>query len=214
VTSLSEQVHEKLRRAIILGQYPQGSRLPEVELAKDLNASRVPLREALPRLEVEGFVRTNPRRSAVVETWTADAVTELFDVRLAIEVPAAGMAARRIADGRPDGELRDAMARSDRELDRRRPDAYRVAETSTALHETIVATTDNRLLLSLMHAVAGRILWLFYLTSRRDARTACAEHHDLVDAVTSGNPRLAESIAYAHIERGREPSLDAMTANA
>jgi DNA-binding GntR family transcriptional regulator len=214
MTSLSEQVHEKLRRAIILGRYAQGSRLPEVELAKDLDASRVPLREALPRLEVEGFVRTNPRRSAVVETWTPEAVTELFDVRLAIEVPAAGMAARRIADGRPSGELTAAMDRSDRELARARLDSYRVAETSTALHEAIVVTTGNRLLLSLMRAVSGRILWLFYLTSQRDARTACAEHHDLLDAVTTGNSRLAESIAYAHIERGRAPSLDALAGNA
>lgn len=214
MTSLSEQVHENLRRAIILGEYPQGSRLPEVELARDLHASRVPLREALPRLEVEGFVRTNPRRSAVVETWTAEAVTELFDVRLAIEVPAAGMAARRINEGRTTDELRQAMDRSDREIAHGRPDTYRVAETSTAFHEAIVAATGNRLLISLMQAVSGRILWLFYMTSQRDAKTACAEHHDLLDAITSGHPQLAESIAYAHIERGRKPSLEAMAGNA
>jgi DNA-binding GntR family transcriptional regulator len=124
------------------------------------------------------------------------------------------MAARRISEGAKPDELTQAMDRSDHEIAKSRPDNYRVAETSTALHEAIVATTENRLLLSLMRAVAGRNLWLFYLTSQRDAKTACAEHHDLVDAITSGQPRLAESIAYAHIERGRKPSLEAMAGNA
>lgn len=212
VTSLSEQVYAKLRRAIIHGRYTQGARLPEIELSKDLNASRVPLREALPRLEIEGFVRTMPRRSAVVETWTPDAIGELFDVRLAIEVPAAGMAARRVGRGCPPTEILQAMDRSDREIGRSTPDDYRIAETSTALHQAVVESMDNRLMTSLMRAVSGRIMWLFYLTSQRDAQTACAEHHDLLDAIASGNERLAESIAYAHIERGRTPSLDALAA--
>lgn len=209
-TSLSEQVYTALRREIILGHYPQGSRLPEVELAKGLHTSRVPLREALPRLELEGFVRTTPRRSAVVETWTRDAIADLFDVRVSIEVAAAGMAARRISEGRSATELDNAMDNSDRELGRPDPDDYRIAEASAELHKAVVSTTGNQLMISLMRAISGRIMWLFYLTSQRDARAACAEHHDLHDAIRSGNIRLAESIAYAHIERGRVPSLEAL----
>ena len=50
--------------------------------------------------------------------------------------------------------------------------------------------------------------WLFYLTSSRDQHVQSDEHHNLLDAIASGNDRLAESVAFAHIEKGRIPSLE------
>jgi len=83
---LSAKVYEEVRRRIIVGRYPQGSRLPEQRLAEDLQVSRVPLREAIPQLEADGFVRTLPRRGAVVSTWTTKQVHDLFDTRLGLDV--------------------------------------------------------------------------------------------------------------------------------
>ena len=207
-TSLAVQVYATLRERIILGQYAQGSRLPEQRLAEDLNVSRIPLREAIRQLEVDGFVQSLPRRGAVVWTWTAQAVHDLFDVRLALEVAATGLAATRVANGRDVADIEAALDRSHEEL--RSGDALRIAEASAAFHEAIVVTTDNELMISLMRAVSGRVVWLFHLTSGRDAAVACEEHHDLLDAIRSGGPRMAESVAYAHIDRGRAPSLEAL----
>src|SRR5690242_20591334 len=80
--SLSRHIYERLREDIIRGKYPQGSRLAEARLASEFAVSRVPLREAVPLLAVDGFVRSLPRRGAVVTTWTTRLAQNLFDLRL------------------------------------------------------------------------------------------------------------------------------------
>ena len=64
---LATHVHEQVRERILSGALAQGDRLPEARLARELDVSRVPLREALPRLEADGAT-TGPGRGAVVRT--------------------------------------------------------------------------------------------------------------------------------------------------
>lgn len=205
---LSTQLYATIRERIIRGRYPQGSRLPEQRLASELQVSRIPLREALPQLEADGFIRTLPRRSAVVSTWTSKAVHDLFDARLAVEGAGARLAARRVAEGKPMDFLDEAMRRSDAVM--QSGDELTFAESNADFHGSMVTMAGNDLMDSLMRAVTGRMAWLFYLTARRDAATACREHHAIVEAIRAGNERLAEALTYAHIEAGREPSFDAM----
>ncbi|PPI27134.1 GntR family transcriptional regulator [Rathayibacter sp. AY1B5] len=207
--SLTAQTYRTLRRRIILGQYPQGSRLVESALAAELDVSRLPIREAVPQLENEGFVRTLPRRSSRVSEWTAADVTELFDVRLSLETLAARLAAQQVASGASPAALHEAIAAEHRALDSE--DWLLVAETSTIVHEAIAEIAASALLASLMRAVSGRMTWLFYLTSARDQHQQSEEHQGLLEAILAGNDRLAESIAFTHIEKGRAPSLRLMT---
>ena len=59
--SLSQQVYRSIRGKIINGALPQGSRLRERELAEEFGVSRIPLREAFPQLEADGFIQSSPR---------------------------------------------------------------------------------------------------------------------------------------------------------
>lgn len=206
--SLSQRIYETVRERIILGHYPQGSRLPEQRIAEELDVSRVPLREAVPLLERDGFVHTSPRRGAVVAQWGEKEVDDLFDVRLCLEVGAAGYAARQVADGASLAVL-DAALRVSQDVVASR-DPLRIALESTHFHEAIVATADNALMLKMMRTISGRMTWLFYLTSQLDVDEAFHDHVLLREAIASGNPRVAESVAYAHIERDRLPSFAAM----
>ena len=206
--SLSVRVREILRERIIRGGFAQGSRLPEAKLAAELHVSRIPLRAAIPQLEVDGFVRNLPRRSAVVFEWDGRAVNDLFDVRLAIELMATAHAARQVARGASIDSVNEAIAASEAAV--RRGDPYEIAEASTLIHERVVDLSGNELLASLMRAVSGRITWLFYMTSQRDQAVACQQHHDISDAIASGKEDLARAVAFAHIEAGRTPSLDAI----
>ena len=86
---LSAKIYEALRERIIEGALRPGERIRERELAEELNVSRIPIREAMPRLEAEGFIRTLPRRGAVVTEMTIGDVEELFVVRSSLEVLAA-----------------------------------------------------------------------------------------------------------------------------
>ena len=206
--SLTSQTYRNLRRQIILGHYPQGARLVESTLATELRVSRLPIREAVPQLENEGFVRTLPRRSSRVTEWTAADVTELYDVRLSLETLATRLAAQSVAAGASLQPLINAIDAEQRALDSK--DWLEVAEASTIVHEAIVEIAGSALLTSLMRAVSGRMTWLSYLTSERDQHQS-NEHHGLLDAISAGNDRLAESIAFTHIEKGRAPSLRILT---
>jgi DNA-binding GntR family transcriptional regulator len=203
--SLSRQIYDRLREGIIRGQYPQGSRLAEQRLAAELQVSRVPLREAVPLLAVDGFVRTLPRRGAVVTTWTVHSARDLFDLRLCLEVGAARFAAQQVGTGASIAALYAALERSRESVTTRDP--YRIAEDSTRFHEVIVELTGNALMRSVMRSVSGQMMWLFYMTSDLSPVDALAGHEELLEAIESGNERVAESIAYAHIERDRAESM-------
>ncbi len=206
--SLSRLVYSTVRDRIILGQYPQGSRLPEQRIGEELNVSRVPLREAVPWLERDGFVHSRPRRGAVVASWDAKVIDDLFDVRLSLEVGAARYAARQVSLGGPMETLNRALDEAQRTV--AGGDAYAIATTSTAFHEAVIETASNELMVRLMQSISGRITWLFYLTSGLPADEAFHDHVLLRDAIASGNERVAESVAYAHIERDRQPTHLAM----
>jgi DNA-binding GntR family transcriptional regulator len=206
--SLSALIYDELRARIIRGEYPPGTRLRERDLASDFNVSRIPLREALPQLEADGFITTLPRRGAVVTQLTIVDVEELFDVRLGVEVFATRLAAARVASGVRATPVLESMVRAEAALST--GDANAIAESNAEFHEEIVRLAANSLLTTMMRAVAGRDRWIFRMTSDRDPVLACEEHHQLCDAIAAGNADLAAAIAYSHIERGRQPSLTAL----
>lgn len=210
--SASGRIYEVIRRRIIVGLLPQGSRLPEQKLATELETSRIPLREALSQLDADGFVTLRPRRSAVVCTWTSAGVHHLFDSRLALEPAAANKAAQNIADGGSYPELLAALEHSEREMTSGKDLAF--AEANAQFHQALVATARNPILDRLMGSITGRMAWLFHLTSQRDHEVACREHGGIVEAIASGNPRLAETLVYSHIESGRSPSFDELSRSA
>lgn len=203
---LSSRLYEELRRGVITGVYSQGQRLTEQSLAAELGVSRIPLREALPQLEVEGFIQSFPRRGVVVSRWTDEAVHHVFDVRIALEGQAARLAARRAADGKAElDRLWERLEESEAQI--RAGDALAVAQANADFHQEVVAATGNALMSSLMAAVAGRLVWMFYLSIRSDPTSPSPEHRAVTQAIADGNELLAESIMLAHIESGREPAL-------
>lgn len=205
VPSMAQAAYLAIREGIIHGTHRPGSRLRERELSDELRMSRIPVREALRQLELEGFVVASPNRGAVVGQLTLKDVAELFDVRLSLEVLAARQAAQAVADGRADDALRRVVAEAYRATLAEDVDAIRQANTQ--FHAQTIAMTGNALLIATMAPLLGRIRWLFALTADRDPRVEYAEHVALCDAIYRANPDLAGALAFAHIEHGREPSL-------
>lgn len=84
--SLAREVADFLRRELLVSQkYSQGTFIREEELARELNISRAPVREALKELEGQGLIRSIPRKGAMVLGFTSDDVEELYDIRFALE---------------------------------------------------------------------------------------------------------------------------------
>lgn len=208
LSSSADSAKSRLRQLIIAGEYAPGVRLRERELSEALNVSRVPVREALQQLEAEGFVVTSPRRGATVKQITLKDVNELFDLRLSLEVLAARLAAQVAAAGHATDRLQQLMDEAAEATARH--DHWQIPLSNTALHKEIVAMGGNSLLESSMKPLLGRMQWLFTLTGERDPQGQCAEHLSLCKAIYDGKPDLAGALAYAHVELGREPSLQGL----
>lgn len=97
-SSMPERVHELLRSQILSGQIASGEKINQGELAAVIGTSRVPVREALRRLESEGLVVLRPHRGYVVASLDAKEIEEIFEIRTMLEERAGQMAARHRTD--------------------------------------------------------------------------------------------------------------------
>ena len=89
---LRELVCENIRQAIIDGTFSPGERLMEIQLADEMGVSRTPVREAIRKLELEGFVVMIPRRGTYVADISIKDITEIYEIRISLDILAAGLA--------------------------------------------------------------------------------------------------------------------------
>ncbi|CAN5562043.1 GntR family transcriptional regulator [soil metagenome] len=202
--SLRERAYEELRARIVGLQLAPGTRLIERDLADELAVSRIPLREAMQRLQQDGLVIVVPRQGAIVSPFTADDVRDLFDVRESLEVLAARLAAERA-----DHTGLDALAA---QLDTarvatERRDKPAIAAANAGFHTLIVDLAANPLLESLLRPLEARTQWLFHLTGDRDPGVQCREHEELLAAIAAHDPDRAAESAFHHVHSGRAASL-------
>lgn len=203
--SRGEVVYEWVRERIIDGRLPTGSRIRERDLAEEIQVSRIPIREAFPRLEAEGYIRTIPRRGAVVAPMGLPEVNEVFDVRASLEVLAAKLAAQQCADGADGAVVTAALARAERAVE---SGAVKdIAFATAQFHSSIVELAGSALLSDLMVPVQGRVARLFNLANDRDALDLHREHYDLADAILKGQVTRACALALAHVEHSRADTV-------
>jgi DNA-binding GntR family transcriptional regulator len=199
-TTNTSRVQDELREAILTGSLPPGSRLRAEPLAEQMQTSRTPVREALILLAREGLVDIEPRRGAVVRSFDATDLLDLYDVRALIEPHAARRAATRIDDASLDRlhELCDLADARGAEDDAAVEDQLLFNEE---FHRIIVAAAQSPRLEAAMHAVAGiprafrESFW--HDAAYRDQSLFC--HRQLVGALAAGRPHFAEAVMRMHI---------------
>src|SRR5947209_20422967 len=98
--TLAEKAYDTLHMAIVMGRLRPGARLPIEELAEYLQMSPMPIREAVRRLDAVGLVENVPHRGARVRELSVTDLAEVYEARLALEIPAIRRAAQRFVDGR------------------------------------------------------------------------------------------------------------------
>lgn len=192
--AVRERVLASLRQEIIAGSLRPGDRLVERELADRFGVSRVPVREAIRALVAEGFVHFETPRRTVVRRLTPNDVRELFELREALEVYAAGLAAERMTP--------EDLAEVEELLDRAAAateagDAELITDINSLLHDRILAMAGNALLTEALEPVAGRLRWM----TRRNEEwpQLLVEHRELYEAIASGDPDRARAHALAHV---------------
>jgi DNA-binding GntR family transcriptional regulator len=195
--SLRERIVARLRQAIITGELSQKSRLIEPELARQLNVSRTPLREAIRQLEAEGFVTTVPRFGSFVSEITPQDVEDLYAIRTVIE----GLAARQAAEN-PDPSKRDVLDNILADLAKRTGDYRQYHEISGRFHDIIVELSGNRRLQGIYHGLAQHVsrMRTLSLAVRGRPEISLRGHRRIATAILRGRGAEAERAMRAHIE--------------
>ena len=195
--SLRERIVARLRQAIITGDLAPKSHLIEPELARQLNVSRTPLREAIRQLEAEGFVTTVPRVGCFVSEITPQDAADLYAIRTVIE----GLAARQAAEN-PDPAKREVLEEILSDLAKRTADFRQYHEISGRFHDIIVELSGNRRLQGIYHSLVQHVsrMRTLSLAVRGRPEISLRGHRRIATAILRGQGAEAERAMRAHIE--------------
>jgi DNA-binding GntR family transcriptional regulator len=195
---LAERLAGWIRDEIVSGRMSPGERLVEQALAKRCNVSRVPLREALRIVASEGLLSLAPHRGAVVAQLSEDELSELFELRMALE----GFAAATVARLRPVPDL-SALRQMNETMEGfvqlQDYDSYHGVAAS--FHAALVAAAGNHLLIETYDRVKIRFRRYQAVLSKIPELPpqSVAEHYAILDAMARGDPTSARDLAEGHI---------------
>ena len=204
ITSLGEEVYRRLKQAIVDADLSPGERLVESTLARDLNVSRTPIREALQRLTNDGLVAADGSRGLIVSRNSIENVAQAYDLREVLEGYAARLAAQH---HRPD--LFSVLAESLYSMEQGLADPADFDYHHSKFHDTIAEMTEN---LFLVHALSNlerfrtRMVTLDWITKAR-VKASIPEHRLIFEAIEKRDPDDAEKRARAHVRATREGLL-------
>lgn len=196
-----------IREAIIDGRLEPAQPLREADLAQQLGTSRTPIREALLVLENEGLVEAVPNRGAVVRSYSAEDLRELYSLRAVLEGYAARCAAERITDA----ELADLEASNKRFAKLRTHDERlpELAQENFRFHRTVLdAAGSARLATTVQQVTTLPLMYKSYLEYSEDNRRTALEHHvEILAALKQRDAGSAGALMERHVLWARDVAV-------
>jgi DNA-binding GntR family transcriptional regulator len=198
---LRQSVYDALIDLIIGGDLSHGQHLIETDLARQLGVSRQPIREALHRMEAEGWVDLRPSQGAFVHVPTVSEVDDLLDVRALLEAETARLAARAATPAQL-ARLREICAQGQRASEQ--DDLRREAAANDLFHAEIARIAGNSVLAEHASIVGRRVQWFSSIVAPERGHDSWPEHAELVNAIEAADPDRARLLARRHTERTRD----------
>ena len=208
---LREVVCETLRAAIRQGVLKPGERLMEIQLAEELGVSRTPVREAIRKLELEGYVIMMPRRGTYVANLSIRDVNEVFEIRTSLDSLASGLAAERITDEELE-RLQRLLVLIGGYIETNNMD--KIVETDTEFHDLLYQASRNTRLVGIIFNLREQ-LTRFRATSMSfpgRLKATLEEHRRIVEAIAQGDVKEAQLAAEDHMEKSEQTLLKSMEA--
>ncbi|MGY6500651.1 MAG: GntR family transcriptional regulator [Acidimicrobiales bacterium] len=194
--TLNEVVAAAIRADIITGRYAPGDRLAEERLATEHSVSRNPIREAIRRLESEGFVEVLPNRGATVGRVDERQAQELLQVRSALETLVIGLAAHNRTDEHLSA-LRSIVAAGCSAAAEDRLEE--LAELNAQFHATLAAASGNSTLAGIIRQLRDKIAWVYASKITVRAEDSWSEHAAMLDALEAGDEERVVELMRMHI---------------
>lgn len=198
---LRERVYEALLELITTRALLPGQHLVESELAGHLGVSRQPVREALQRLNTEGWVDLRPAQGAFVHEPTEDEADQLLTVRTLLEAEAARLAAANATTAGITA-LETLCARGEQAV--ADADVDLVVATNAAFHAKVMELAGNVVLAELAGQVDRRVRWYYTPVARQRGKQSWIEHRSLIAAIAARDEQGARQVMRAHTEHTRE----------
>lgn len=200
-TKAVEKAYLVVRDRIIRGVYSPGLRVTEQEIANATGVSRTPVREALRRLQADGFVKVIPNAGAVVTQWTDKKICDVFELRALLESYGAQRAAERIT---PEGllELKKLADRQYEESMRQAPGYIeRIGDVNSRFHRALQEFSGNERLVAMLPALieAPLVLKTFSRYEHSDLIRSASHHLEIVSALEARDGEWAASVMRSHI---------------
>jgi len=198
VVRVADQIHRRLRQAILGGELPARTRLIELELAAKLEVSRTPVREAISRLVSDLLVKPLPHGGVEVVDMSQE-LEDIFSIREALEGTAARLAAERIAPEEVDN-LQDLLGR-----ERALPldDYAKRAELNNIFHTAVLHAARAPRLTLMVEGFREFFLHESQLVryGKRHTELALKQHQDIIDALRARDGKRAEKVVRNHLRQ-------------
>lgn len=193
-----ERAYEAIRKLATEYKFRPGEKLNEVELARDMGLSRTPIREALQRLEREGFLTFVPNKGFFAEEVTPNSVRDLYEVRASLERTAFRMACERASMA----EIQAACA-----LWEERPMASSltawdlIAQADEAFHEAIARASGNARLVRLLEVINARVRFFRRIDLEQPERLerSFAEHAAIIECFRRRDAKKGGDLLEEHV---------------
>jgi len=204
---LRDVVFQTLREAILKRVLKPGERLMENQLADEMGVSRTPVREAIRKLELEGFVVVFPRKGAYVSEVSYKDVHEVYEIRAALESLACGLAAERVTPDEIEEMQRYLVEESEYLYN---DDFLLTVNTDVYLHALIYNAARNEKISSLISKLKDQVFRLrstsILLPGRK--KESLLEHQEVIEAISRGNVELAQKLGQEHVEHAEQAMLE------
>jgi DNA-binding GntR family transcriptional regulator len=204
-TNLNEHVYETLRQRILAREPGAGAKLSLHELASELGVSRSPVHHALTRLVSEGLLTVKARRGYYVTPVTEAVLHDGYEVRLALELHAAGRTVGTLAVAQLD-RFRELLVATEVALSHEEWDA-----ANAAFHEYQVDLAGNAMLSDFYRDLSVNLMMQVIRGGRLEGSSYLAtEHAAIVEAFEAGDLAAAREAIGAHVATGERIALEAI----
>jgi len=202
--NVTEQAYRIIRNDILTGKLEEGERLTEVRLSQELGLSRTPVREAIGRLILEGFIDRQSGYTTRVAYFPEDEAEQVYEIRRLVECYSVQRAAR-LATDKDITELRRIHAAMQEDTPPRDEAAYqRLANANKEFHRTIVAAAQSPRLTALMATAldVSMVVRTYSMFSEKDLQRSLNHHEEMIQAIEARAPEWASSVMSAHLLAG------------
>ncbi len=197
--SLVNQVVDAIVEAAAKGVFLPGDRLVEAELARSLNVSRIPVREALRLLESQGVVVSERYRGMSLMSVDIDRLEKILKVRLALETLAGDEV---MAQLKTNPKLLAPLEKVLAEMHKagKDDDGFRVASLDTEFHQVLCVLSGNEVLAKTFEPLSRQLTIIFGLsTMKNGVQSIVNEHDELLEVLRAGDRRAFEKLIKVHI---------------